>query len=38
MQRFLAYEVWKGAGRKLLDDGCQHRIGKYEDDGYWPGW
>jgi hypothetical protein len=22
----------------LLDDGCQHRSGRHEEDGCWPDW
>jgi hypothetical protein len=22
----------------LLDDGCQHRTGRLEEDGCWPDW
>jgi hypothetical protein len=29
-------EIWKDAGRRLLDNGCQNRTGSYEDDGCWP--
>lgn len=28
--------TWKDAGRRLLDDGCQHRTGRHEEDGCWP--
>jgi hypothetical protein len=29
--------VWKDVGRRLLDDTCQQRTGRYEEDGCWPG-
>lgn len=28
--------TWKDAGWRLLDDGCQHRTGRHEEDGCWP--
>ncbi|MBN9007565.1 MAG: hypothetical protein J0H40_19380 [Rhizobiales bacterium] len=28
--------TWKAVGQKLLDDGCQHRTGRHEEDGCWP--
>jgi hypothetical protein len=28
--------VWKDVGRRLLDDTCQQRTGRYEEDGCWP--
>jgi hypothetical protein len=31
-----AQAIWKDAGRRLLDNGCQNRTGSYEDDGCWP--
>jgi hypothetical protein len=31
-----AQTIWKDAGRRLLDHGCQKRTGSYEDDGCWP--
>jgi hypothetical protein len=31
-----AQAVWKDAGRRLLDNGCQNRTGSHEDDGCWP--
>jgi hypothetical protein len=33
---FSAQAVWKDAGRRLLDKGCQNRTGSHEDDGCWP--
>jgi hypothetical protein len=30
--------VWKDVGQRLLDDGCQHRTGRHEEDGCWPDW
>nr|WP_082512420.1 hypothetical protein [Afipia sp. Root123D2] len=32
------HAVWKDVGQKLLDDGCQVRTGRYEEDGCWPQW
>ena len=32
------HAIWKDVGRKLLDDGCQHRTGRHEEDGCWPDW
>lgn len=29
-------EMWKDAGRRLLDSNCKNRIGSHEDDGCWP--
>ena len=29
-------EIWKDAGRRLLDNSCQNRTGCHEDDGCWP--
>jgi hypothetical protein len=31
-----AQTIWKDAGRRLLDNGCQNRTGSHEDDGCWP--
>lgn len=28
--------AWKDVGRRLLDNGCQHRTGRHEEDGCWP--
>jgi len=28
--------VWKDLGQRLLDDTCQHRTGRHEEDGCWP--
>ena len=28
--------VWKDIARRLLDDTCQKRTGRYEEDGSWP--
>ena len=30
------HAVWKDVGQVLLDDGCQHRTGRLEEDGCWP--
>lgn len=32
------HAIWKDVGQKLLDDGCQHRTGRHEEDGCWPDW
>ena len=31
-----AQAVWKNIGQRLLDDTCQQRTGRHEEDGYWP--
>jgi hypothetical protein len=31
-----AQAVWKDVGRRLLDDTCQQRTGRLEEDGCWP--
>jgi hypothetical protein len=28
--------VWKKVAQRLLDDTCQQRTGRYEEDGCWP--
>ncbi|OPY99134.1 hypothetical protein A5906_25675 [Bradyrhizobium sacchari] len=28
--------VWKEVGQRLLDNTCQNRTGRYEEDGCWP--
>jgi hypothetical protein len=28
--------VWKDVGKRLLDDTCQQRTGRHEEDGCWP--
>jgi hypothetical protein len=28
--------VWKDFGQRLLDDTCQQRTGRHEEDGCWP--
>ena len=30
------HSMWKDVGQRLLDDGCQHRTGRHEEDGCWP--
>ncbi len=30
------HAVWKDVGSRLLDDGCQIRTGRHEEDGCWP--
>ena len=32
------HAVWKDVGQRLLDDGCQQRTGRHEEDGCWPNW
>jgi hypothetical protein len=32
------HAVWEDVGQRLLDDGCQFRTGRHEEDGCWPGW
>jgi hypothetical protein len=29
--------VWKDVAQRLLDDTCQQRTGRHEEDGCWPG-
>ena len=29
-------EIWKDAGRRMLDSNCENRTGSHEDDGCWP--
>jgi hypothetical protein len=31
-----AQAVWKEVGKRMLDDTCQQRSGRYEEDGCWP--
>ncbi len=28
--------LWKDVGKRLLDDTCQQRTGRHEEDGCWP--
>jgi hypothetical protein len=28
--------IWKGVAQRLLDDTCQQRTGRHEEDGCWP--
>jgi hypothetical protein len=35
---FGLHAVWKDVGQRLLDDGCQTRTGRLEEDGCWPNW
>jgi hypothetical protein len=28
--------IWKNVGQRLLDDTCQIRTGRHEEDGCWP--
>jgi hypothetical protein len=30
------HAVWQDVGKRLLDDGCQVRTGRLEEDGCWP--
>jgi hypothetical protein len=30
------HAVWKNVGERLLDDTCQQRTGRHEEDGCWP--
>lgn len=32
------HAVWKDAGLRLLDSGCQVRTGRHEEDGCWANW
>jgi hypothetical protein len=32
------HAVWKDVGQRLLDDGCQVRTGRHEEDVCWPNW
>jgi hypothetical protein len=32
------HAVRKDISQRLLDDGCQHRTGRHEEDGCWPNW
>jgi hypothetical protein len=29
--------IWKDVAQRLLDDTCEQRTGRYEEDGCWPG-
>jgi hypothetical protein len=29
--------IWKSVAQRLLDDTCQQRTGRHEEDGCWPG-
>ena len=31
-----ANAIWKDVGQRLLDDACQQRTGRLEEDGCWP--
>lgn len=33
---FGQHAIWKDVGQKLLDQTCQNRTGRYEEDGCWP--
>ncbi len=30
------HAIWKDVGMRLLDNTCQERTGRYEEDGCWP--
>jgi hypothetical protein len=30
--------IWKDVAQRLLDDTCQQRTGRHEEDGCWPGY
>jgi hypothetical protein len=32
------HAVWKDVGKRLLDDGCQVRTGRPEENGCWVAW
>jgi hypothetical protein len=32
------HAIWKDVGKRLLDDGCQVRTGRLEEDGCWVAW
>ena len=32
------HAVWKDIGLRLLDNTCQQRTGRHEEDGCWPSW
>jgi hypothetical protein len=32
------HAIYKDVGSRLLDDGCQRRTGRLEEDGCWPDW
>lgn len=32
------HAVWKDVGLRLLDNTCQQRTGRLEEDGCWPSW
>jgi len=38
MRLYGPHAIWKDVGRKLLEDGCQHRTGQHEQDGCWIDW
>ncbi len=31
-----AQAIWKDIGQRLLDDTCQQRTGRHDEDGCWP--
>lgn len=33
---FGQHAIWKDVGQKLLNQNCQNRTGRYEEDGCWP--
>ena len=32
------HAVWKDVDQRLLDNGCQQRTGRHEEDGCWANW
>jgi hypothetical protein len=32
------HATWREVGQRLLDEGCQVRTGRLEEDGCWPDW
>jgi hypothetical protein len=32
------HAIWKDVGKRLLDNGCEVRTGRHEEDGCWPAW
>ena len=32
------HAVYKDVGQRMLDNGCQQRTGRHEEDGCWPNW
>jgi hypothetical protein len=36
MRLYGANAIWKDVAQRLLDNTCQERTGRYEEDGCWP--